>query len=105
MYMAGNVVALVSQNFYDKAIELDSNYSIVYNNKGGVLHELKYAINCCYDNAIELDPKCSNAYHNKGLVLKELDALNCFDRAIELDPDEVEKYQKILKIIFIHKNN
>ncbi len=56
---------------YNKAIELNSNYSDAYNNKGIVLNYLnKYneALEC-YDIAIEINPNYSLIYYiynNKG---------------------------------------
>jgi tetratricopeptide (TPR) repeat protein len=78
---------------YDKAIEIQPNFSYAWDNKGDVLSILeKYAeSNECHDKAIEIDPKNSRTWTNKGLALyglrKYQDAIECFDKAIEIDPN------------------
>ena len=74
---------------YNKAIELNPNYSDAYCNKGSALYYLERyqeAIEC-YNKAIELNPNYSNAYNNKGLALKNLEryqeAFECYIKAIE----------------------
>ncbi|MGN6709465.1 MAG: tetratricopeptide repeat protein, partial [Candidatus Nitrosocosmicus sp.] len=73
---------------YDKAIELNPEYSDAYNNKGISLYYLgsyNEAI-ACYDKAIELNPDYTDAYYNKGLLLNHLgdhnQAIACYDKAI-----------------------
>ena len=83
---------------YDKAIELNPNGTVAYNNKGNVLEKMqKYedAIKC-YDKVIELNPNGTAAYNNKGVVLKTMqkyeDAIKCYDKAIELNPNSALYY-------------
>ncbi len=57
---------------YDKALEVDSNHTSAWNNKGIILSRLKRykeAITC-YDKAIEIDPKYANAWYNKANALR-----------------------------------
>ena len=55
---------------YDKAIEINPQYSMAWNNKGAVLYnklgKVDEAIKA-YDKAIEIDPQNTVAKHNKKL--------------------------------------
>jgi len=77
--------------FYDKFIEINSNDSKAWYDKGVALYELgvyKKAIKC-YDKAIEINPDDSDAWNDKGIVLYQLrrykEAIKCYDKAIEIN--------------------
>ena len=75
---------------YTKAIELDPNDAIAYNNRGLSKDNLKdyYGAIADYTKAIELDPNAANAYRNRGILKEDLGDLNgaCADwkKAAEL---------------------
>jgi tetratricopeptide (TPR) repeat protein len=77
--------------YYDKALEIDSEYVSGYNLKGVVLDRLKRYNEAltCYNRALELDQNYIHAWHNKGLTLAKLDrkeqALESFDNALKID--------------------
>jgi tetratricopeptide (TPR) repeat protein len=80
---------------YGKAIELDPNYVIAFNNRG-VAYKQKGAYDRAiadYDRAIKLHPKNTAAFSNRGLAYEEKGAYDRaiadYDRAIELDPNYV----------------
>ena len=77
---------------YDKAIELNPNFTEAYSKRGNVkslLQEYKEAI-LDYDKAIELNPNYYKAYSNRAVAKQELkeykEAIADFDKAIELNP-------------------
>ena len=78
---------------YDKAIELDPDYTYAWYSRGISLDDLERyeeAI-ASYDKALELDPDYTYAWYNRGISLGKLDrdedALESYDKALELDPD------------------
>jgi tetratricopeptide (TPR) repeat protein len=83
---------------YDKAIELDPDYSDAWYNKGLALYNLRRYEEAilCYEKVIELKPDDSYAWNNKGFSLKNLgryaDAIVCYDKAIELKPDDLSAW-------------
>ena len=83
---------------YDKAIELNSNYAEIYNNRGVVKNKLrKYQEAIAdYNKAIELNPNYVEAYNNRGNAKKDLgqhqEAIADYDKAIELNPDFAGAY-------------
>lgn len=59
---------------YDKAIELDPNYTFAWSGKGNALSNLgkfEEAI-ICYDKSLAIDPNNKYALDNKDLALKKL---------------------------------
>ena len=83
---------------YNKAIELNPEYSNAYNNRGNVFDnkgELDKAFRD-YNKAIELNPEYSNAYLGRGNVFYnkgELDkAFRDYNEAIELNPKDANAY-------------
>lgn len=77
---------------YDKAIELDPQFTSAWDGKGLALYGLgryEEALQA-FDKAIELDPQLENSLCNKGLALyglgKDEEAIEAFDKAIELNP-------------------
>jgi predicted O-linked N-acetylglucosamine transferase (SPINDLY family) len=81
-----------------KAINLNSNVAVVYNDLGNGLRDLKRFGDALanYEKAITLKPDYVEAYHNRGITLKELkrpeEALANYDKAIALKPDYAEAY-------------
>jgi len=83
---------------YTRAIQLQANNSIFYNNRGcsyDNLREYDKAISD-YNKAIELDPFNSTAYYNRGYTynnLKEYEkAISDYGKAIELSPNNATAY-------------
>ena len=76
---------------FDKALQIDSKYVHVWNNKGVALGKLgKYDESIpCYDKAIEIDSKYAKAWYNKGVTLSNLgkheEAIKCYDKALEAE--------------------
>jgi tetratricopeptide (TPR) repeat protein len=104
-YQKGNKEKAIE--LYSKAIELDPNYALAYNNRGAVyagLNEHERAIQD-YNNALDLDPNDPDLYHNRGLsygYLRDYErAIQDCNKALELDPKFVRAYTNIseLKII------
>ncbi|MCK4796405.1 MAG: tetratricopeptide repeat protein [Spirochaetes bacterium] len=84
--------------YYNKAIELDPNYTYAYYNRGSAWEnkgEYDKAIKD-YNKAIELDPNYTYAYHNRGIAWGkkgEYDkAIKDYNKAIELDPNYTSAY-------------
>jgi tetratricopeptide (TPR) repeat protein len=85
---------------YTRAIELDPDYALAYNNRGDVhnrLGEYQQAIED-YSHAIELDPDHEFAYYSRGVAYGNLGdaddnpdnyrlAIEDYSHAIELNPD------------------
>jgi protein O-mannosyl-transferase len=83
---------------YDRAIEINPQYSEAYNNRGvayGKLGNYRRAIED-YDRAIEIDPECVLSYVYRGAAYLELanpgQALSDYDRAIAIDPENPDGY-------------
>ena len=83
---------------YDKAIRLQPNNAVVYNNRGAakaMLRQLNEAIDD-YDEAIRLQPDYATAYNNRGLAKAGLErfdeAITDYDEAIRLQPDYADAY-------------
>ncbi|CAD8071783.1 unnamed protein product [Paramecium sonneborni] len=86
-------------NLIDKAIEINPQYEIAYNNKAFALLRLlryKEAITCC-QKAIKLNPKFSFSYNNIGYCLINLnrkqEAIKWLDKAIELNPQLAQAHK------------
>ena len=83
---------------YDKAIELNPDYVVAYNNRGFTKSkkgDLDGALADC-DKAIELNPDYAVAYNNRGIAKWHkgdlVGALADYDKAIELNPDHAGAY-------------
>jgi tetratricopeptide (TPR) repeat protein len=80
----------------DKAIELNPDYVLAWNNKGVALEKPGHyeEVLKAYDKAIELKPDFAVAWHGRGFALQTLgrleEALIAYDKAIELKPDFAE---------------
>jgi len=97
--------------YYRKAIELDPNYALAYNNLGASLNEHgKYgeAI-AAYRKVIELkpDPYLAPAYSNLGMALadqgKYEEAIAAYRKAIELKPDDAYIYYNGLGVTLMQQ--
>jgi tetratricopeptide (TPR) repeat protein len=90
---------------YDKAIDLDPENAVAWNNKGKSFQNLfgrrKEAIEC-YDKAIELYPKYAEAWYNKGSVLTNWGWYEksdvCYDKVIELDSKNINAWRGKLNL-------
>jgi len=82
-----------AMKFYDRALEIDPNYSKAWYNKGVLYHKKGDAVNAmkCYECAIEIKPNYAEAWYNKGgLYHKQGDtenAMKCYECAIEIKPN------------------
>ena len=83
---------------YSKAIELDPQMAVAYNNRGTV-HSDNSDFGLAlpdFNRAIELDPEDAITYRNRGLVHSDIGevglALSDFNKAIELDPEDPIAY-------------
>ncbi len=83
---------------YNKAIELDPNYTPGYNNRGLAktnLEQYQEAIKD-FDSAIQRDPNYVAAYFNRAIAKARLgqltEAIEDFTKAIELDPNFAAGY-------------
>ena len=92
--------------YYNKAIELDPNYTDAYNGREKAKNDLgKYeeAIKD-YDKAIELNPNNSSAYNDRGFTKYYLgqyeDSIKDFNKVIELTPN----YTNANKVIELTPN-
>ncbi|MBR1857880.1 MAG: tetratricopeptide repeat protein [Selenomonadaceae bacterium] len=83
---------------YTKAIQLNSNEPVYYNDRGSVLYMMKDYTHAIeeYTKAIKLNPDEALIYYNRGLVYKEVDesdkAIADFSKTIELDPNSALAY-------------
>ena len=84
--------------YLNKAISLDSNYAVAYNNRGNtwaVKGNYDRAISD-YNKAIELNPRDAKAYYNRGIAWYKKgnydQAISDFNKAIELNPRYAEVY-------------
>ncbi|NOU17617.1 MAG: tetratricopeptide repeat protein [Bacteroidales bacterium] len=83
---------------YTKAIDLDKNYALAYNNRGNAYSgkgDSDKAISD-YNKAIELDSNNASAYNNRGVAYKEKGdfekAISDYNKAIELDNNKASAY-------------
>ncbi len=84
--------------FLNRAVELNPDHAIAFNNRGtayGNLKQYEQAI-ADYDRAIELDPNYARAYNNRGTAYADLQqheqAITDYDQAISLDPNDTAAY-------------
>ena len=83
---------------YDKALEIEPDYHIAWNNRGnslGYLGREEEAI-ACFDKALEIEPDYYNAWNNRGVSLAYLgrykEAIASYDKALEIKPDYADAY-------------
>ena len=83
---------------YSKAIGLDPDLAIAYNNRGSAKDDLEDYSGAIadYSKAIELDPDYALAYNNRGFAKDNLEdyngAIRDYTKAIELDPNYAAAY-------------
>jgi tetratricopeptide (TPR) repeat protein len=83
---------------YDRAIQVEPNYAIAYNNRGNVRFELGDKPRAIedYNRAIQLDPNLAMSYYNRGNARAALGdkpgAIEDYNRAIQLDPNYAIAY-------------
>ena len=84
--------------YYNKALEMDPNYSEYYNEAGNLLQEMdryEEAVEY-YARAIECSAPYAEVYFNKGVCHARLgsleQALSCFRKTLELNPDQPVAY-------------
>jgi tetratricopeptide (TPR) repeat protein len=95
-YNQGKIAEAVP--LYEKAIELDPEYSDAYTNLGLLHYEsgrIREAV-ALYEKAVQITPKHSMAHTNLGVAYYDLgrraEALSSYKKAIELNPDNAEAY-------------
>jgi tetratricopeptide (TPR) repeat protein len=83
---------------YDKALHLDPNFSLAYNNRGAAyanLGQFQRAIQD-YDESLRLDLQNNVAYNNRGAAYADLgqfqQAIQDYDEAIRLNPQDAKAY-------------
>lgn len=83
---------------YSKAISLDPEYAIAYNNRGTVYARLKQYDRAIsdIDKAISLNPEYAMAYNNRGNAYDDLKQYNRamadYGKAISIDPGDASAY-------------
>ena len=83
---------------YDKAIQLEPDYTEAYINRGIAKIRLgqHFAAISDYDKAIQLEPDYTEAYYNRGTAKMRLGqhfaAISDYDKAIQLKPDYADAY-------------
>jgi len=100
----------IKVKLYTKAIELNPNYAVAYNNRGNAQlsqKNLGYALQDL-NQAIALNPNYALAYNNRGKVYfqrKKYDlALQDYDRAISLKPDFAKACVNRGKVYFMRQD-
>ncbi len=92
---------------FNKALQIDSNFSAAYVNRGNTYLAQKEYEKALVDMdlAIKIDPNNSIPYHNKGLILKfqnkYTEAIANYDKAINLDKNYYEAYINKLRALLI----
>jgi tetratricopeptide (TPR) repeat protein len=86
---------------YEKAIEINPNYSRSHNNLGVIFQNFGYYQKGvdCYKKAIEIDPNFIDAHYNLGGAFKKLDeyqkAMNCYKKAIKINPNYADAHYNL----------
>jgi tetratricopeptide (TPR) repeat protein len=95
MMAAGNPVKAVE--FYEKALEYDSNSAKAWHNKANALEAIgnhQEALRC-YDVALMCDPGDAECWYNKGVALKVIgranEGANCVNTGINIAMGHHEK--------------
>ena len=83
---------------YSRAITLDPEYALAYNNRGntyGIKDDVDRAIED-YNRAIDLNPEYDLAYNNRGIAYSHKGAydraIEDYNKAIDLNPDDATAY-------------
>ncbi len=83
---------------YDKALQIQPEYSVAWNGEGKTLYELKQYKEAldAYDKAIQIQPQYLEAWLGRGYVLDELqryqEAIDSFDQALKLQSNDPEAW-------------
>lgn len=91
---------------YNKAIRLQPDDALPYNNRGAILHEMgRYEAALADSNqAIQLRPDNATFYNSRAVIYRKLelykDALKDSNRAIQLQPDNADFYDDRARIFF-----
>jgi tetratricopeptide (TPR) repeat protein len=97
-------------NYYDKAIKINPNSTIAWNQKGLALAELgNYSGSIsCFKKMIMINSSQAVAYNNMGASFDNMDnhtqALICYDKAIKLDPLLAEAWYNRAKTLALDLN-
>ena len=90
-----------AQNYYQKVLKIDPNYTPAHNNLGAIfkqLGELEKAKKC-FEKAIEINSNYADAYNNLGVLFKELGELEkakeCFEKTIEINPNNANSHNNL----------
>jgi Tfp pilus assembly protein PilF len=89
---------IIAKREYDRAIILDPNYALAYNNRGTIYSKIGDTDKALadYNQAIALDPKLVRAYNNRGIIYSKIgdtdEALADYNQAIALDPKHALAY-------------
>jgi tetratricopeptide (TPR) repeat protein len=76
---------------YQRAVDLDPNFAIAYNNLGNVFRSLGRLDSAllCYERALALSPNIAEFHNNLGNTLKDqgkmVEARSCYERAVGLN--------------------
>lgn len=91
---------------YSKAIELDSDFTEAFNNRGTAKKNLGHLEDALqdYEKALTIAPNYAIAWYNKGQgyldttredILSPTEALKCFEKVLELDPKDTDAMRSI----------
>ena len=99
---------------YDRAIEINKNYSVAWHNKSLVYFAQKLypeTIACC-EKALKINPNAAETFMSKGSALNEMrqfhESLKCYDKSIALDPDSADCFNNkglVLHNVGLEENN
>lgn len=82
-------------DFYNKALEIDKNCALIYNNRGYTYYQKKDYEKALkdYDMALLLNPKLQIAIDNRVKLVTELEQLGDFDELIKNSNQQVNDYK------------
>jgi tetratricopeptide (TPR) repeat protein len=90
----GNInKALEALQFFDRALEIDSENYLAWANKGLILKTLEKVEEAllCYNRALRINPEYITVWYNKGVLLGSLgnfgEAIKAFKKVLELNPE------------------
>lgn len=89
---------------YNKAIQLNPNYAVAYNNRGNAYSDLRKYERAIqdFDKAIELKPNYEYAYYWRGWVYEKMKeykkALEDYNKALKFDPNNKDAKKGIKRL-------
>lgn len=104
-YYAGEYEKAIDN--YTKAIEINPEDAMAYNNRGVAYHKLEQYENAISDltKAIEIHSEESNYYRNRGVSyhhFKQYEkAIKDFTKAIEIDPENIQAYKNLSEVLIV----